>query len=157
VSLSLTLTERIVMKKFFLLMSLLVSSLSFANVLVLEEESVPGLLHASASFAVNRELGRAWVSLKMSEHPTMRRPIPRMIESRTLVSGLTYDQASSSILYSGKSDAILECARVRTGRLGRDIIKTTACGLKIKKVIKETDDGFEIKQKHMIQVYLVTK
>lgn len=150
------------MKK--LALSLCLLGLSVAHAAEVKVMEVPDSFwnsSASAKFEVNKELGRAWVTLVTTEnHGGGRRHQDRYVrETKQLVPGLSYDSSSRTIVYDTQG-AIHECATVTTrGRsiFRHDRITSTGCTLKVKKAKKAYDDGYRISKRDVLQVFLITK
>lgn len=108
-------------------------------------------------FEINRLEGRAWVAIEAYDASMARRD--RFYSHyRKKVPGLSFDKEHSKITLE-RDGAITECATVESrGRsiFRYDHITNTQCELKVKKVIKEIDNGFEIRKIEMIQVLLKT-
>lgn len=110
-----------------------------------------------AMFEINRLEGRAWVSIESSDGSIARRD--RFYSYyRSKVPGLSFDKEHSKIMLD-REGAITECAAVESR--GRSIFRydhiiNTRCELKVQKVIKEFDNGFEIRKIEMVQVLLKT-
>ncbi|WPU67108.1 hypothetical protein [Peredibacter starrii] len=110
---------------------------------------------ATPMFEINRDQGRAWVTIKAWDASQARRD-RYYSYYRQLVPGLTFDKESSTIVYE-KDGAITTCAKVESrGRsiFRWDYIQPTNCELKLKKVMRDYDDGFEIRRIEMMQVLL---
>ena len=124
--------------------------LSFSAVTAVAADSTPifkapiGAQEASKSktFGINPELGRAWVEINVYHDPTelnetYRVPVP----------GLSYDKASSQVVYDAEGKKVI-CANVRES--GSWIFKTERveptgdCELTRKYVKVPIDDGFAV-------------
>lgn len=111
---------------------------------------------AEARFEVNKELGRAWVVMDITDHRSGPRREQRTREIRELVPGLSYDANSRTIVYDNDG-AIHDCAKVVSrGRsiFRYDKITPLNCSLKVKKVRKQVDDGFRIRHQSVMQAVL---
>lgn len=106
-------------------------------------------------FEINRDQGRAWVSIKAWDASQGRRD--RYYNYyRQLVPGLSFDKETSSIVLE-KDGAVTTCAKVESrGRsiFRYDYIMPTGCELKLRKIMKEVDNGYEVRRVEMIQVLL---
>lgn len=144
------------MKKLALSVCLLAMGAAHASdVVVLETRDFFTRGKAEARFEVNKELGRAWVVMDLTEHQGSRRD-QYTREIRELVPGLSYDANTRTIVYE-KDGAIHDCAKV-TPR-GRSIFRYDKiiplnCSLKVMKVKKEVDDGFRIRHQSVMQAVL---
>jgi len=104
----------------------------------------------SADFAVNRELGRAWIDVKvttesLSEAPPTEEVIMKMVE------GLYYDSAHKQVLYRSASEPIV-CAEDATF-LWKTYLKSTGqCLLNPRTEQRKVDDGFSTVDKTVAQV-----
>lgn len=151
------------MKKLALSLCLLSFSAAYASEsLVMEVPDSFWQSESRAKFEINKELGRAWVTLVTNENRggSRRDRLERYErETRQTVPGLSYDAASRSIVFDHEG-ALHECASVTPrGRFifRYDKITPTNCILKVKKAKKQYDDGYHIRKKDVIQVYLITK
>lgn len=144
------------MKFLFIVLSLL--STAFASEIPVVEMSERDLRNVSAVFEVNKDLGRAWVTVKITE--PRRRDEPRRQEThRTLVEGLAFDAARGVITLDHEGQ-LIECATaVERGRFifRHTKITNTNCSFRSQIVTKEYDTGFEIIKKKRLQVFLVVK
>lgn len=110
---------------------------------------------ARASFEINRDLGRAWVSIKTWDRSMARRD-RSYGKYREQVPGLSFDKATSAIVLD-QDGAITSCANVSSrGRsiFRYDHITPTNCVLRVKKIMKEVDNGYRVRKIEMIQVIL---
>ena len=104
----------------------------------------------SADFAVNRQLGRAWVDVEVQPGFTGSEAlfIPP-IEKR--VDGLYYDSARKQVLYRTASGPIV-CAEDAT-TLGETYLKNTGnCQLIQSTEQRKVDDGFDIRDEKVAKV-----
>ena len=144
------------MKLLFIVLSLL--STAFASEIQVLDMNERDLRNVSTTFEVNRDLGRAWVTVKITE--PRRRDEPRRMEThRTLVHGLTFN-ADRGVITLDHEGQLIDCATA-TER-GRFIfrhtrINNTNCSFRTQIVTKEYDTGFEIIRKKRLQVFLVIK
>lgn len=145
------------MKKLVLSLCLLTMGAAHASeAVVLETLDFYTYGKAEARFEVNKELGRAWVVMDITEFRRGPRSDHRTRSIRELVPGLSYDAASRTIVYD-KDGALHECAKV-TSR-GRSIfrydkITPLNCSLNVKKAKKEVDDGFRVRHQSVMQAVL---
>lgn len=147
------------MKKLALSLGLLLCSGVYASETLIME--VPGLFMRSVSkakFEVNKEMGRAWVTLVTTENHG-RRSDRYERETRGKVEGLSFDASSSTIVYDHEG-AFHECAKVITR--GRSIFRynkiiPTGCQLRVKETRKPHDDGYRTTMRDVTQVFLITK
>jgi hypothetical protein len=112
----------------------------------------------SADFAVNGDLGRAWIHLEIDEGPTD--PDSDSYDRRVKVEGLTYDSDLEAVLYK-TGDKTTVCAQLKSRGRGifRSIglVKTGECIFKSELISKMVDDGFYIKRKSYLVTSLVIK
>ncbi len=145
------------MKKLALSLCLLTMGAAHASdIVVLETLDFFTNGKAEARFEVNKELGRAWVVMDITEFRRGPRSEHRTREIRELVPGLSYDASTKTIVYD-KDGAIHDCAKVSPrGRsiFRYDKITPLNCSLKVKKVRKEVDDGFRIRHQSVMQAVL---
>jgi hypothetical protein len=103
----------------------------------------------SASFAVNRQLGRAWVDVDVR---------PRVSGSEALfaspiqsqVDGLYYDSARKQVLYRAATGPIV-CAEDGTGT---SLKSTGDCRLILSTERRRVDDGFDVHEQTVAKVVL---
>jgi hypothetical protein len=144
------------MKTLFLsLVVLLTATVSEAASIKIYEDKPDGD-HISASFAVNKDLGRAWVEVR---EVTYGDENSHDITTKVKVPGLSYDPELSAIVFEDEG-RVVECANVVTS--GRSIfrmtkIKNTNCSFSVEKLMMDIDDGFYIKRQLRVQVYLNVK
>lgn len=135
------------------------SGVEAADHLVLETPSSFWDSQYRAKFEVNKEQGRAWVTLVTTERHGGSHRDRFERETRAKVPGLSFDSSTSTIVYDTEG-ALLECATVRTR--GRSIfrhnkITPTGCRLKVVETRKPIDDGYRTRMQNVTQVYLITK
>lgn len=144
------------MKAFALAISLLVSAVSMASEVKIYEAPAWQGDTATAEFTLNEKLGRVWVTITVSD----RFDVEDMgSDYRTKVEGLSYD-AHAKAAYLDIDGQLVECAVVKQRGVlvfRHNYLKATNCSFKSKLVTKMVDDGFEIKKKTFLEVYLVTK
>ena len=150
------------MKKLVLSLSLLIASAANAAV-VLEVPSNAWAVRNEAKFEVNREEGRAWVTLREIErrqgggHKSGNQEFAH--ETRAKVPGMSYDAASQAIVLD-QEGRIVECASVQRRGVSifrYDKITPTGCKLVVKKAKKAVDDGYTIRMINVTQVHLIAE
>jgi hypothetical protein len=104
----------------------------------------------SADFAVNRELGRAWVDVQVETNPIGDEPIDREVISKA-VEGLYYDSARKQVLYRAASGTIV-CAEDATFFWRAYLKSTGQCLLTPGTEQRKVDDGFRIRERTMAKV-----
>ncbi len=109
---------------------------------VLEKEQVSETSLINASFEVNRELGRAWVEIQISDSGSSGDDaIVGVI--RKQIEGLSYDQAKNQVVYVNGARSVV-CA-VESGFLFQKSLKPTGdCAISISSENRIRDDGFEL-------------
>lgn len=145
------------MKKLFVSLALLVSFIANAHEIKIADFSqyqLWGTAAVSPEFAVNPELGRAWVELKISAND----PDGGLDEvQRVKVAGLSFDQTSGSINLDSEG-RITTCALITTrGRsiFRHQVIKHTNCKFEGRWRKVSYDDGYEIKHTQKYGIFLV--
>jgi hypothetical protein len=106
----------------------------------------------SASFAVNRKLGRAWVDVVVRSEVGGSEPVfPSPMLWR--VDGLYYDSARKQVLYRSATGPVV-CAEDATS-LGATYLKSTGnCPLIQSTEKRPVDDGFDIHEQTVVKVVL---
>lgn len=129
------------------------SFLGVANaeqVVVFEAPLDDSIRQISADFAVNRELGRAWVDVEVEARQTGSEPIFGLPMQRQ-VDGLYYDSARKQVLYRTASGPIV-CAEDAAG-VGETHLKTTGnCRLTSSTERRQVDDGFNVEERTITKV-----
>ncbi len=106
--------------------------------------------HISADFAVDRELGRAWVDVEVpsavsGSEAEFDPPVERMVK------GLYYDSARKQVLYRTATGPIV-CAEDAT-TLGETHLKSTGnCRLISSTEQRNVDDGFDVHKQTVAKV-----
>jgi len=104
----------------------------------------------SANFAVNRELGRAWIEVQVEtpyqgEEPSVGEVISKAVE------GLHYDPARKQVVYRNGTETVV-CAEDATF-LWRTYLKNTGqCLLTPRSEQRQVDDGFNIRNQTVAKV-----
>ena len=104
----------------------------------------------SASFAVNRQLGRAWVDVDVrsivgGSEPEFNPPIPWHVD------GLYYDSARKQVLYRTATGPIV-CAEDATALWATYLKSTGNCRLIPVTEQRKIDDGFDIREQTVASV-----
>jgi hypothetical protein len=96
----------------------------------------------SAHFDVNRDLGRAWVEVDLTQdlpgsYIVTHEPevFPRAVD------GLYYDQASKQVIYRNGTNRVV-CAEDSTVLWGKSLKETGQCPLSVTSETRHVDDGF---------------
>src|SRR5262249_46642042 len=104
----------------------------------------------SADFAVNRELGRAWIDVQVGSISQGEELQPREVISKA-VEGLYYDRDRKQVLYRAGTESIV-CAE-DASFLWRTYLKTTGqCLLTPLSEKRKVDDGFNIREQTVAKV-----
>ena len=111
---------------------------------------------ASKSYAINRELGRAWIEVTLTVQPSGDDSVaPDVI--RVQVPGLGFDAAASAVVFRANDGQAVKCAQVtQKQRLfsKQDVIEPTGhCELIRKYVTVPIDDGFVVEQVQRFEVH----
>ena len=149
------------MKKIFAMVALMLSTLVSAGEIPLKSFSqyeLWGSPSVTPEFLVNEELGRAWVTIRVTMGYADGESSTE--EHRVKVAGMSFDKSTGAILldHEGK---LSECAFQKT--VGRSIfrhkeIKTTpACKFGSRWRDVSYDDGFEIKKTKRYDVFLIVE
>lgn len=145
------------MKKFIFLFTLFAFSAAAAEIKVLDVFPIGfSTSGTSQKFEVNKDLGRAWVSISLPSSD----PEAMDNEYRVKVPGLSFNAANSTVelVVEGK---IVECADVyETGRWAFRQTKVKLngnCRFEHRYETVSVDDGFEIKEHQKFRVYLITE
>ena len=126
-----------------------------ADQVIVYEVPLDSLHQISASFAVNRELGRAWVDVAVQSRVSGSEaqfdpPIPSQVD------GLYYDSARKQVLYRTATGPIVcaEDARV----LWETYLKSTGnCRLIPSTEQRRVDNGFDVHEQTVAKVVLDTQ
>ncbi len=135
--------------------ALVVGFVGVANaeqVIVYEAPLVDTTKAISADFAVNRELGRAWVDVgvqpsSMGSEPQFALPIHRQVD------GLYYDSARKQVLYRTATGPIV-CAEDSTFLWTTNLKSTGNCRLISSTEQRMSDDGFDVRAQTVARVVL---
>jgi hypothetical protein len=103
-----------------------------------------------AGFAVNRELGRAWIDVQVEwPSPGEAAPYGEVISKK--VEGLYYDSARKQVLYRTATGPIV-CAEDATILWSTYLKSTGQCQLTPVSEQRKVDDGFEIRERTVAKV-----
>jgi len=108
--------------------------------LVLEKEKASDTSLVSAKFDVNRELGRAWLEIAISDSGvvgdySLAEVILKPVE------GLSYDQVSNRVVYTREGRSVV-CANDEAFLFQRYLKETGECPISISFENRTLDDGF---------------
>ena len=109
----------------------------------------------SAGFAVNRELGRAWIDVQV-EWPPAGEVAPYFQVISKKVEGLYYDSARKQVLYRTATGPIV-CAQDATILWSTYLKSTGQCQLTPISEQRKVDDGFEIREQTVAKVVFGTQ
>ncbi len=134
------------MKKFLVSLLVLASFNVLAEVKTIQlEKTLSGYYsNMQGEFAINSELGRAWVVVRGN----FSDPESSSDEYRIKIEGLSYNTATKQVVYTN-GDKTAVCANIKITRVFKDevIKQTEACTFTERTVKVQVDDGFEIKTK----------
>ena len=123
-----------------------------AQIVVFEEPINDWNQSVSAEFAVNRKLGRAWIDVKVTTERYTEEP-PTAEVTMKMVEGLYYDSARKQVLYRTASEPIV-CAEDATFLWTTHLKSTGQCLLKPRTEQRKVDDGFNVREQAVAQVFL---
>lgn len=104
----------------------------------------------SPEFAINQDLGRAWVNITFSSY----NEDPFKQDERVKVSGLSYNKDTKEIILDAEGSQTV-CARVKFRRLfGTEIRPTGDCKFVQKYYTVEKDNGYEIEKIQRLNITL---
>ena|SRR5262245_571386 len=105
----------------------------------------------SASFAVNRELGRAWVDVQIQSTDFYVEGLPPVDVIMRRVDGLYYDSARKQVLYQTGAETIV-CAEDATFLWSTHLKTTGRCQLTSSTERRKIDDGFDVREQTVARV-----
>jgi hypothetical protein len=107
------------------------------------EQSIPNQTVEAAHFAVDRDLGRAWIDVELLSTEIDRGPEwspPAMDVIHRRLDGLHYDRARKQVIYGNGPSAVV-CAE-DVSSPGSALKTTGQCELKVSSETRRVDDGF---------------
>lgn len=108
------------------------------------------LKEISHHFAVNPELGRAWVTLSLNPQAAEVDAIVQ--EQRILVPGLRFDAAQNAVVMQANGK-LITCARVEKSLFGEPVVRANGqCSFKITPYQAQQDNGYELVMVDKIKV-----
>lgn len=145
------------MKSLLVLLSLVFSLSAFAQKVVVYEENLSNDWYDNGSFAINRELGRAWVTINF----TVAGPGDdvRTREARALVEGLRFDTTTNKVVWDIEGRQV-ECATVVQRRVivrYNAIYPTGNCVFSKGSRKVQVDDGYHVRTQTIFQSFLEAK
>ncbi|MFL5784083.1 MAG: hypothetical protein ACJ76H_05695 [Bacteriovoracaceae bacterium] len=142
------------MKKFIALITLVLSLSAFADSILVYETRDYSPMDIEASFGVNKDLGRAWAVMTLTQGSG---DSISFWDERVKVEGLSFNAETKEIVLERNGEQVV-CGQMYNRRWildgGRSIRMTPRCSFAIKKEKIEIDNGFEIKKKSITRVYL---
>ncbi len=142
------------MKKFIALFALVLSTVAAAESTMIFEVNDDRYYDVAPEFEVNKDLGRAWVNVVLSETTG---DSTFYVDNRVKIEGLSYDVASKNIILEKNGEEIV-CGSMYNRRWvldgGRSIRNSGRCKFSVKHAKKQIDNGFEVYSIRVIQVFL---
>ncbi len=142
------------MKQILIVLALVLSSVAAADSIKLYETRYDSSTDYTPEFQVNKDLGRAWVNVAEAE--SWGDSI-HYSDNRVKVEGLSYNAADKTIVLE-RDGQLIVCAEIYNRRfvidVGGSIRMKKPCSFSQKKVRVYVDNGFEIRTKTMLQVFL---
>ena len=105
----------------------------------------------SADFAVNRNLGRAWVDVQIQSTDFYVEGLPPVDVIMRRVDGLYYDSARKQVLYQTGAETIV-CAEDATFLWSTHLKTTGRCQLTSSTERRKIDDGFDVRDQTVARV-----
>lgn len=147
------------MKKLFAILALSLSTFAAADSVMIFQtnDNYTLLSNVTNTFQINPDLGRAWVNVSIA---TNEGDSTFYDDTRVKVEGLSMNAEKTAVVYA-KDGKVTECATVtkKRGIFGTNLIirPTGACKLVSKEAKITVDNGFEVYQQAVIQVYLIVE
>ncbi len=142
------------MKQILIVLALILSSVASADSIKLFETRYDTSTDYTAEFQVNKELGRAWVNVSEAESWGDN---TSYTDNRVKVEGLSYNAADKTIVLE-RDGQLIVCAEIYNRRfvidVGGSIRMTKRCSFSQKKVTVQVDNGYEVYNVKMLQVFL---
>ena len=138
-----------------LLIVSLAGAANAAQQIVFEAPLENGRREVSANFAVNRELGRAWIEVQVETPYQGEEPSVGEVTSRA-VEGLYYDPARKQVLYRTATENVV-CAEDAKFLWSTYLKSTGQCLLTPVTELRKTDDGFKIRERTVAKVVFETQ
>jgi hypothetical protein len=149
-----TMTKGDFMKQILIVLALVLSAAASADSVLLFETRYDSATDYLPEFQINKDLGRAWVNVVEAE---WNGDSSNYTDNRVKVEGLSYRAEDKKIVLERDGQEIV-CAEIYNRRFildgGRSIRLTDRCSFSQKKVKVQVDNGYEIRTKTMMQVYL---
>lgn len=142
------------MKQILIVLALVLSTVASAESILLLETRYDRSTDYLPEFQVNKELGRAWVNVVEAE---FNGDSSYYTDNRVKVPGMSYNAADKSIVIE-RDGEVIKCAEIYNRRfvidIGGSIRLTKRCTFSQKKMTVAVDNGYEIYNVKMVQVYL---
>ena len=142
------------MKQILIVLALVLSSVATADSILLLETRYDTSTDYLPEFQVNKGLGRAWVNVVEAE---FNGDSSNYSDNRVKIEGMSYVAADRSIVIE-RNGEVIKCAELFNRRLildgGNSIRLTKRCSFSQKKVTVAVDNGYEVRNVKMIQVFL---
>lgn len=142
------------MKKFIAILALALSTVAAADSTLIFETKNYSNLDVLPEFQINRELGRAWVNVVVSEYSG---DSSNYTDNRVQIEGMSFNEADKTIVIEKNGESIV-CGTLYNRRwvidFGGSIRASKRCTFSVKKIKVTEDNGFETYKVPMIQVYL---
>src|SRR5713226_1020241 len=105
----------------------------------------------SANFAVNRELGRAWIDVQVEPINPLGEELSAPAVISKAVEGLYYDSARKQVLYRTATETVV-CAEDATFLWTTYLKNTGQCQLISRTEQRKIDEGFKIRERTVAKV-----
>jgi len=105
----------------------------------------------SANFAANRELGRAWIDVRLEPSNPIGEELSAPEVIPKAIGGLYYDPARKQVLYRTAAETVV-CAEDATFLWSTYLKNTGQCLLSSRTEQRKMDDGFNIRQRTVAKV-----
>ena len=142
------------MKKFIAILALVLSTVAAAESTLIFQTKNYSNYDVYPEFQVNKELGRAWVNVVLSEYVG---DSSNYFDNRVKIEGLSYNPETKEIVLEKDGQQIV-CGSIYNRRwvidIGGSVRTTGRCTFSVKKIKVVEDNGFETYKVPMLQVYL---
>ncbi len=142
------------MKKLIAILALIISTVAAAESTLIFETKNYSNYDVLPEFQINRELGRAWVNVVLSEY---NGDSSYYTDNRVKIPGMSFNEADKTIVIEKNGETIV-CGSLYNRRwvidFGGSIRTTKRCTFSVKKIKVTEDNGYETYKVPMIQVYL---
>jgi hypothetical protein len=142
------------LKRLIAVFALALSTVAAAEPTLIFETKNHSDYGVETTFEVNKELGRAWVNVSLSESWGDDTTYD---DTRVKVEGLSYDAETKSIVLNRNGETIV-CGVIYNRRwvidIGGSVRQTKRCTFTVKKFNVTEDDGFETYKVPMLQIFM---